>query len=81
MIFDNPNKNRTAMPPEWVLANRLQWGLNSVLAHLHATGDWKGIWRELIESPLVAPEDVPAAPAPATPAALPEVRGAESALQ
>ena len=51
MIFDNPNKNRTGLPAEWVLLNRLQWGLNSILAHLGATGDWRGIWRELIDSP------------------------------
>lgn len=51
MIFDNPNRMRTAMPPEWLLLNRLQWGLNSILAHLDATGDWPRLWREAIESP------------------------------
>jgi predicted unusual protein kinase regulating ubiquinone biosynthesis (AarF/ABC1/UbiB family) len=51
MIFDNPNRMRTAMPREWLLLNRLQWGLNSILAHLGATGDWPRLWREAIESP------------------------------
>jgi predicted unusual protein kinase regulating ubiquinone biosynthesis (AarF/ABC1/UbiB family) len=50
MLFDNPNARRTAMPPEWLLLNRLQWGINSVLAHLGARGPWPEIWREAIES-------------------------------
>jgi glutathione gamma-glutamylcysteinyltransferase len=29
MLFDNPNQRRTACPPEWLLLNRLQWGLNA----------------------------------------------------
>lgn len=40
MIFENPNQRRTAMPPEWLLLNRLQWGLNAVLAKLEATAPW-----------------------------------------
>jgi predicted unusual protein kinase regulating ubiquinone biosynthesis (AarF/ABC1/UbiB family) len=51
MLFDNPNKKRTAMPPEWLFLNRLQWGLNSVLAALGATGPWRELWREAIDSP------------------------------
>lgn len=50
MIFDNPNRMRTAMPPEWLLLNRLQWGLNSVLAHLGARVRWGEILRECIEA-------------------------------
>ena len=60
MIFDNPNKARTAMPPDWLFVNRLQWGLNSVLAFLGATGPWPEIWRAAVES-----ETCPALPVPA----------------
>lgn len=55
MIFDNPNKNLTACPAEWVLLNRLQWGLNSVLAHLHATADWRALWADYIDETRPAP--------------------------
>lgn len=51
MIFDNPNRFRTAMPPEWLLLNRLQWGLTSVLAHLGARVRWGDILREVVETP------------------------------
>ncbi|MBX3227237.1 MAG: AarF/ABC1/UbiB kinase family protein [Labilithrix sp.] len=40
IIFDNPNQRRSAMPPEWLLLNRLQWGMNAVLAKLGATAPW-----------------------------------------
>lgn len=55
LIFDNPNRWSGAMPPEWLFLNRLQWGLNSVLAHLHATAPWGEIWRAAVETPSVAP--------------------------
>ena len=50
MIFKNPNKMKTALPPEWLFLNRLQWGMNSVLAHLGAAGRWPELWRAAIES-------------------------------
>ena len=50
MIFDNPNKLRTAMPPEWLFLNRLQWGLNAILAQLSATGAWGDHWWAAVES-------------------------------
>lgn len=53
MIWKNPNKMRTAMPSNWLLLNRLQWGLNSVLAHIRATGDWGEIIRGHFESPTI----------------------------
>jgi predicted unusual protein kinase regulating ubiquinone biosynthesis (AarF/ABC1/UbiB family) len=40
MIFENPNQRRTSCPPEWLLLNRLQWGLNAVLSKLEATAPW-----------------------------------------
>lgn len=55
LIFDNPNRTTSKMPPEWLFLNRLQWGLNSVLAHLGATAPWGEIWRAGVESPTVAP--------------------------
>jgi hypothetical protein len=39
------------MPPDWLFVNRLQWGLNSVLAHLDATGPWPELFRRAVESP------------------------------
>ncbi|MEM7156363.1 MAG: AarF/ABC1/UbiB kinase family protein [Myxococcota bacterium] len=55
MIFDNPNRRTSAMPPQWLFLNRLQWGLNSVLAHLRATAPWGDLWRAALESPTVDP--------------------------
>ncbi len=50
LLFKNPNQRATAMPPEWLFLNRLQWGMNSVLAHLGATGPWGELWRAAIDS-------------------------------
>jgi hypothetical protein len=50
MLFDNPNQKRTAMPAEWVFLNRLQWGLNSILGHLNATGPWPDIIDRLTQA-------------------------------
>lgn len=70
LVTENPNFRRTLMPPRWLLANRLQWGLNSVLATLNATGDWPTLFREAVAQPTVAgvrpppldPSDVSGAP-------------------
>ena len=51
MIFRNPNKFSTAIPPDWLFINRLQWGLNSVLAFLGATAPWGELLRKAVESP------------------------------
>lgn len=51
LLFDNPNQRRMSMPAEWVFLNRLQWGLNSILAALGATGAWGEIFRPAVESP------------------------------
>ncbi len=53
MVFDNPNRMRIAMPAHWLFLNRLQWGLNAVLAQLGAGAPW----RELFRAALDAPED------------------------
>lgn len=51
MLWNNPNLRHSAVPPELLLINRLQWGLYSVLASLSAEGDFKNPFREIIESP------------------------------
>jgi predicted unusual protein kinase regulating ubiquinone biosynthesis (AarF/ABC1/UbiB family) len=51
--WKNPNLRHTAMPAEWLFANRLQWGMNSVLGILGARGDWGGIFRRWVEEPTV----------------------------
>ena len=48
---DNPNMRRISMPPEWVFVNRLQWGLNSILAGLSATGPFGELFREGVYAP------------------------------
>ena len=55
LIFKNPNRRHTAMPPHWLFLNRLQWGLNSVLAALRATADWPALWRAAIDQPTRSP--------------------------
>jgi predicted unusual protein kinase regulating ubiquinone biosynthesis (AarF/ABC1/UbiB family) len=51
LLFDNPNQRRMSMPAEWVFLNRLQWGLNSILASLGASGGWGEIFRPAVEAP------------------------------
>jgi predicted unusual protein kinase regulating ubiquinone biosynthesis (AarF/ABC1/UbiB family) len=51
IIFRNPNKLSTTMPPDWLFVQRLQWGLNSVLASLDATARWGDLLREAVETP------------------------------
>lgn len=51
LMFKNPNKLRTAMPPEWIFLNRLQWGLFAVLDGLRARGPWGELWREYVHGP------------------------------
>jgi predicted unusual protein kinase regulating ubiquinone biosynthesis (AarF/ABC1/UbiB family) len=51
LMFDNPNKFKIAMPPEWLFLNRLQWGLNAVLTQLSAAGPWREIIDELLAAP------------------------------
>lgn len=51
LLFENPNQRRTAMPPEWLLLNRLQWGLNAVLAKLEATAPWPRWFRDALDAP------------------------------
>ena len=40
---------RLNLPSDYLLLNRIQWGLNSVLAKLSATADWRAIRDEYLE--------------------------------
>lgn len=51
MVLDNPNMRHTRMPRPWTFANRLQWGLNSVLAAMGAEADWGHHFRAAVELP------------------------------
>jgi predicted unusual protein kinase regulating ubiquinone biosynthesis (AarF/ABC1/UbiB family) len=65
LVGKNPNATRTGMPPEWLFVNRMQWGMNSVLASLGATAPWGAIFRAAIESPPIDQAEGEAAAAPA----------------
>lgn len=52
LMFDNPNRYKLGMPPAWLFLNRLQWGLNAVLAQLGAAGPWREIVEEILAMPL-----------------------------
>ena len=52
LMFDNPNRFKLAMPPAWLFLNRLQWGLNAVLAQLGASGNWGEVIEEMLAAPL-----------------------------
>jgi predicted unusual protein kinase regulating ubiquinone biosynthesis (AarF/ABC1/UbiB family) len=51
LVLKSPNQRSSGMPAEWLLLNRLQWGLNSVLAQLGATARWGEHFRRAAESP------------------------------
>jgi predicted unusual protein kinase regulating ubiquinone biosynthesis (AarF/ABC1/UbiB family) len=36
------------LPPDYLLLNRIQWGLNSVLGRLRATADWRAVRDEYV---------------------------------
>jgi predicted unusual protein kinase regulating ubiquinone biosynthesis (AarF/ABC1/UbiB family) len=60
MISRNPNASYTRIPPEFVFVNRLQWGLNSILAVLGAEANWRALLLPLLYSPNeIWPEPLP----------------------
>ena len=59
LLWDNPNLRRIRLGPEWLLIQRLQWGLYSVLALLEAQGRFDQSFARWIASPTV--EGVPPA--------------------
>lgn len=50
LLFNAKVAGMIATPPEWLLINRVHWGLNSVLGRLHATSDWGERWHRAIWS-------------------------------
>jgi predicted unusual protein kinase regulating ubiquinone biosynthesis (AarF/ABC1/UbiB family) len=50
ILFDRTTMKMLKTPPEWLLLNRVTWGLNSVLGHLNATGPWGQYWLEGVTS-------------------------------
>lgn len=50
LVLKSPNQRLAAMPAEWLLLNRLQWGMNAVLAQLGATSLWGTMFRRAAES-------------------------------
>ncbi|MGE0784809.1 MAG: ABC1 kinase family protein [Sandaracinaceae bacterium] len=55
LLFDNPNQRKTACPPEWLLLNRLQWGMYAVLAKLDARAAWPDFMRGAALAPFEGP--------------------------
>ena len=52
LAWDNPNLRRTRVPPPWVFVQRLQWGLNSVLALLDVEADYGTRFRDALSREL-----------------------------
>ncbi len=50
LLFKNPNKLTLTLPREWLLLNRLQWGLFAVLAQMRASGNFRDPWMAAIKS-------------------------------
>jgi predicted unusual protein kinase regulating ubiquinone biosynthesis (AarF/ABC1/UbiB family) len=51
LLFDNPNDRRTGMPPEFLLLNRITFGMDAVLAKLDATAPWPKHFVEALSAP------------------------------
>jgi predicted unusual protein kinase regulating ubiquinone biosynthesis (AarF/ABC1/UbiB family) len=51
LVTENPNQFQTNIPRDFVFVNRLQWGLNSVLARLSAEANWRQSFLPLIYEP------------------------------
>lgn len=49
MVWQNKNMMKSTVPREWLFLNRLQWGLNSVLAELGATARWGEILEAILD--------------------------------
>lgn len=52
LLWENENKRHACMPPPMLFVNRLQWGLNSIMADLGAQAIYADIFREAVESPV-----------------------------
>ena len=52
LLWQNENRRAACIPPDMLFVNRLQWGLNSLLADLGVEGVFHDIFREAVESPV-----------------------------
>lgn len=52
LIAKNPNARFTELKPEWVMVNRLQWGLYSLLARMDVESDFASVFRAQLDAPL-----------------------------
>jgi len=50
-VKENSNVRKLSMPKDFVFVNRLQWGLNSILADLRASGRWRHQFLNYIGEP------------------------------
>ncbi|MCA9522904.1 MAG: AarF/ABC1/UbiB kinase family protein [Myxococcales bacterium] len=60
MVWQNKNMMKSTVPREWLFLNRLQWGLNSVLAELDASARWGDLVEHALAqptSPIPAPSE------------------------
>jgi predicted unusual protein kinase regulating ubiquinone biosynthesis (AarF/ABC1/UbiB family) len=48
----SPNMRRMNIRPEWLLVQRLQWGMNGILARLNAEGDFGERFRAALDLPV-----------------------------
>ena len=48
LVYKNKNRRYLNLPPDWLFANRLQWGLYAVLAHLNVTVNYGDMYREAL---------------------------------
>jgi predicted unusual protein kinase regulating ubiquinone biosynthesis (AarF/ABC1/UbiB family) len=53
LLWKNPNLRRIRMPPAWLLIQRVQWGLYSVLALLDAEADFATPFRRWLDTPSI----------------------------
>lgn len=52
LLWENENKRHARLPPSMLFVNRLQWGLNSIMADLGAEAVYADIFRQAVESPI-----------------------------
>lgn len=51
LLFDNRNKHRLRLPPDWLYVNRLQWGLYSILSKLNVPVRWGELMEPVLDLP------------------------------
>ncbi len=54
LLWENKNRFSLKMPADFLFANRLQWGVNAMLADLSATTDWGPLFRAAVDADIEA---------------------------